>query len=185
MTNQLKRRDILTTGQVARYCRVAPRTVSKWFDSGKLKGYRIPGSHDRRIPTNALLKFMRDHNMPTADLVGDLVARVLLVTQDDVFASELRATLKDRQTYEVVVAGDAFAAGLAVGERAPQAVVIDYSIGDLEAERIASSFGSDLRCLVSVIPGGPDQPANGDSRTHTFPKPVPVGRIAALIDLRV
>ena len=33
---------VFTTGQVAKICKVAPRTVSKWFDSGRLKGYRIP-----------------------------------------------------------------------------------------------------------------------------------------------
>ena len=42
-------KEVLTTGEVARICRVAPRTVSKWFDTGKLRGYRIPGSRDRRI----------------------------------------------------------------------------------------------------------------------------------------
>ena len=35
-------RTIFTTGQVAKICHVAPRTVSKWFDSGQLRGYRIP-----------------------------------------------------------------------------------------------------------------------------------------------
>ena len=43
-------KKVFTTGQVAKICQVAPRTVSKWFDSGRLKGYRIPGSQDRRIP---------------------------------------------------------------------------------------------------------------------------------------
>src|SRR5205823_90621 len=43
-------KTIFTTGQVAKICKVAPRTVSKWFDSGRLRGYRIPGSQDRRIP---------------------------------------------------------------------------------------------------------------------------------------
>ncbi|NLE61752.1 MAG: helix-turn-helix domain-containing protein, partial [Planctomycetes bacterium] len=27
-----KPKDVLTTGDVARICNVAPRTVSKWFD---------------------------------------------------------------------------------------------------------------------------------------------------------
>ena len=44
---------VFTTGQVAKICKVAPRTVSKWFDSGRLRGYRIPGSqgpsHSPRI----------------------------------------------------------------------------------------------------------------------------------------
>ena len=43
-----RNKDVLTTGEVARICKVAPRTVTKWFDSGQLRGYRIPGSKDRR-----------------------------------------------------------------------------------------------------------------------------------------
>ncbi len=59
---------VFTTGQVAKICKVAPRTVSKWFDSGRLKGYRIPGSQDRRIPREYLIKFLKEHGMPLGDL---------------------------------------------------------------------------------------------------------------------
>lgn len=55
---------IYTSGQVAKICKVAPRTVTKWFDSGRLKGYRIPGSQDRRIPREYLIKFIKEHGMP-------------------------------------------------------------------------------------------------------------------------
>ena len=54
MNTTAKVKDVLTTGEVAKICNVAPRTVSKWFDSGALHGYRIPGSKDRRIPLNQL-----------------------------------------------------------------------------------------------------------------------------------
>ena len=57
---------VFTTGQVAKICKVAPRTVSKWFDSGRLKGYRIPGSQDRRIPREYLIRFLKEHGMPLA-----------------------------------------------------------------------------------------------------------------------
>src|SRR5947209_14833978 len=52
---------VFTTGQVAKICKVAPRTVSKWFDSGQLKGYRIPGSRDRRIPREDLIRFLEEN----------------------------------------------------------------------------------------------------------------------------
>ncbi len=55
---------IYTTGQVASICGVACRTVSKWFDSGRLRGYRLPGSADRRIPQNYLIQFMVEHGLP-------------------------------------------------------------------------------------------------------------------------
>ncbi len=60
---------VFTTGQVARIANVASRTVSKWFDSGMLKGYRIPGSKDRRIPEVYLIEFLDANGMPQlADL---------------------------------------------------------------------------------------------------------------------
>lgn len=61
---------VFTTGQVAKICGVATRTVSKWFDSGTLKGYRIPESRDRRIPEKDLREFLATHGMP-ADLLDE------------------------------------------------------------------------------------------------------------------
>lgn len=51
-------------GQVAKICNVARRTATKWFDSGHLKGYRIPGSNDRRVPRENLVEFLKEYNMP-------------------------------------------------------------------------------------------------------------------------
>ena len=65
----IKLKYVLTTGQVSRICHVAPRTVCRWFDRGQLRGYRIPGSRDRRIPVTELARFMKAHNMGT-DALG-------------------------------------------------------------------------------------------------------------------
>ena len=46
-----------TTGFVSRLYRVAPRTVSKWVDTGHLGGTRLPGSMDRRISLEDLKQF--------------------------------------------------------------------------------------------------------------------------------
>lgn len=55
---------IYTTGEVARICQVAPRTVSKWFDAGLIGGFRIPGGTDRRITRDSLIEFMGKNGMP-------------------------------------------------------------------------------------------------------------------------
>ena len=59
---------VYTATEAAKVCRVAPTTVAKWCDRGRLKCYRIPGSRDRRIPKEYLLKFLREHGMPTDDV---------------------------------------------------------------------------------------------------------------------
>jgi excisionase family DNA binding protein len=61
-------KKVFTTGQVARICRVRAATVAKWFDSGRLQGYRIPGSQDRRIPRDYLIRFLKEHGMPLGEL---------------------------------------------------------------------------------------------------------------------
>ncbi len=64
-----------TPRQVAEMLRVSTRTVLRWFDSGRLPGYRRPGSQHRRIPHAALLDFLRRHNLPLAGVQGQAEAR--------------------------------------------------------------------------------------------------------------
>lgn len=63
--------SVFTVGEVAKICKVAPRVICKWLDSGRLKGYRIPGSQDRRIPREYLIKFLHEHGMPTDDVPAE------------------------------------------------------------------------------------------------------------------
>jgi excisionase family DNA binding protein len=61
-----------TTGQAARLLCVAPRMVAKWFDQGRLRGYRVPGSQDRRIPREQLIAFITEHGLAVpAELTGE------------------------------------------------------------------------------------------------------------------
>lgn len=56
--------DVFTTGDVARICKVARRTVINWFDDGLLKGYRLPESKDRRVTRTELEQFIQRHGLP-------------------------------------------------------------------------------------------------------------------------
>ena len=95
-------KDVLTTGEVAKICNVAPRTVSKWFDSGQIKGYRIPGSKDRRIPVASLIQFMKDHGIPM-DGVHSGKPRVLVVDDEREIVETLQRVLVEQAGYEVRV----------------------------------------------------------------------------------
>src|SRR3712207_9067999 len=90
MSSTTKVKDVLTTGEVAKICSVAPRTVSKWFDSGALHGYRIPGSKDRRIPLNQLIRFMKQHGMPLNGLMTGCT-RVLIRSEERRVGKECRS----------------------------------------------------------------------------------------------
>ena len=77
--------------QVSKICMVAPRTASKWIDSGKLKGYRIPGSTDRRVPRANLIAFMRENGMELGALADVNAYPVLLVCVPRLLVASLAA----------------------------------------------------------------------------------------------
>src|SRR5436190_897460 len=101
MSATTKVKDVLTTGEVAKICNVAPRTVSKWFDSGALNGYRIPGSKDRRIPLNQLIRFMKQHGMPLNGLMTGSTC-VMIVDEAQGFDGFLKKPFHVRQVIEAV-----------------------------------------------------------------------------------
>ncbi len=130
-----KRKDVLTTGQVAEICKVAPRTVTKWFDTGQLKGYRIPGSKDRRIPASELIRFMKSHDMPTDALdIGKM--RVLIIDSNYESAELLATALKNRKSYEVRTAQNSFEAGMLAQKLNPHAIMINIMSKDISTEQV-------------------------------------------------
>jgi len=137
-----KGKNVLTTGDVAKICHVAPRTVSKWFDKGQLKGYRIPGSKDRRIPVSELIRFMKVHNMPTEDLaVGKI--RVLIADSNDKTASALADILRSKADYDVQIVGSTFETGAVVQAFSPHVVLVSFLTEDINALGICKGIRED------------------------------------------
>jgi excisionase family DNA binding protein len=146
-----KVKDVLTTGEVAKICNVAPRTVSKWFDSGALHGYRIPGSKDRRIPLNQLIRFMKQHGMPLNGLMTGCT-RVLIVDDEQDIVEVLEKILEDEAKYEVEVARGGFAAGVTAEKFRPHVLLLDMHLKDVDAPEVCKQVkkSADLQ-LTKVI----------------------------------
>ena len=146
-----KGKNVLTTGDVARICNVAPRTVSKWFDSGQLKGYRIPGSKDRRIPVSELIRFMKVHNMPATTLpVGKI--RVLVVDSNADAASTLSDTLRSKADYEVQTVRSSFETGVVAQKFAPHVLLVSLLAEGIDATEICKSIraNEDLQTIKII-----------------------------------
>lgn len=143
-------KDVLTTGEVARLCGVAPRTVSKWFDSGRLRGFKIPGSRDRRIPKDSLVRFMRAHGIPLRGLDG-AVTRVLIVDSEQDVAEALRVALERNFDYKVNVAGTVFGAGLAAHQFRPHVILLDVALPGLDAPALRQALRSDPELVATHV----------------------------------
>lgn len=174
---------VFTTGQVAKICKVAPRTVSKWFDSGRLKGYRIPGSQDRRIPREYLIRFLKEHGMPLGDLEDEALAKVLIVAQDQVLIENLRRELPEDRGFRTAMAASGFEAGIQSESFHPDCIIVDFSIGQIEALQICQNLrrNSDFSetILIALLPDdGSSMSFDRSSINETFKKPFDAALLA-------
>jgi two-component system response regulator RpaA len=133
-------KKVFTTGQVAKICKVAPRTVSKWFDSGRLRGYRIPGSQDRRIPREQLIKFLKEHGMPLGELEGEGWHKILIIGADKLFIDRVKELLPEDEDYRYELAGSGFEAGIQAESFHPDTIIIDLAMGRSEALQITQNL---------------------------------------------
>ena len=150
MSNLLSK-SVLTTGEVASICNVAARTVSKWIDTGRLEGYRIPGSRDRRVTREALDRFIRDNRLPAVGSATSGTERVLVVDADTSTATTLAETLMQETGREARTARTAFEAGVTCSRFAPNWMFVDTSVGMSEIVGLVSVLraeGSPCRVVV-------------------------------------
>lgn len=183
-----KQKDVLTTGEVAKICSVAPRTVSKWFDTGALTGYRIPGSKDRRIPLNQLIRFMKHHGMPLNGLMSG-VTRVLLVDGDQDIVEVLEKILKDDAKYEVETAKSGFSAGVIAERFRPHVILLDMHLIDIDGREVAKQVkgNPDLQLTKVIAVSGKisDEEAKGLAASGFdgfLRKPFNVGQVIEAVE---
>ena len=154
MTEIVNTNSVLTTGEVAVICKVAARTVSKWIDCGRLDGYRIPGSRDRRVTRASLENFMRKHGLPLtgfAEAVGQ--GMLLIVDANATTGQTLRDVIVQETKREVFIVRGAFEAGVLCERSRPSAIIVDCNIGVNEAAGLASWLRCEKRAARVVATG--------------------------------
>jgi len=127
-------RNLYTTGHVATRCNAAPRTVSKWIDTGILKGFRVPGGTDRRVRKEDLLAFCREYGYPFADLVDEFAIRVVLVCLPSTITRLLEDSLPKQAGYRLTPCSNAFHAARIAHTAGCDILIVDSSVGRLTAE---------------------------------------------------
>ena len=185
----MRRKDVFTTGEVARICRVSSRTVYKWFNEGRIKGYRLPGSNDRRIPLENLIQFLKENGMPLRGLEDYLRYRVLLVATESTFYRLLCESLSKIEDYRFDFASSVFEFGIAVATIRPDAIVLDFSLGRRESIEIVRDLRKDDAYAATLIIGlASEDEAEPEQLLEygfnvVFKKPLDVAAIAKRIEL--
>ena len=132
-------KDLFTTGEAAEICRVSQQTIIRCFDSGRLDGFRVPGSRFRRIPRQSLVKFMRDNKIPLDSIESG--KRKILIVDDDVEIVELMVDVLERDgRFETKTASSGYEAGLVTQQFRPELILLDYMLPDVNGNVVCQTI---------------------------------------------
>jgi excisionase family DNA binding protein len=140
MTNQ-RDKAVFTTGEVARICKVSQQTVIRCFDSGRLKGFRVPGSRFRRIPRDALINFMKANDIPLDHLESGK-KRVLVVDDDEAIVEMFEELLERDGRFELATAATGFGAGVVTEHFKPDVMLLDFKLPDINGTAVCRTIRS-------------------------------------------
>jgi len=130
---------VFTTGEAADVCKVSQQTIIRCFDSGRLRGFRVPGSRFRRIPRDALVAFMKENGIPPDSLESG--KRKILVVDDDPEIVELFVDVLERDgRFEVKTAATGYDAGIATHEFMPDLIILDYMLPDVNGNVVCQTI---------------------------------------------
>lgn len=132
-------KDVFTTGDVARLCRVTIRTVIKWYDQGHLDGYRLPGSRERRFTRTSVERFMRQNDIPM-EFIGEVARRVLVVDDDRHIRDLVVRYLQTLGVLEVESASSGWEAGLKIATFRPSVLLLDFRLGDTTGDKVVQTI---------------------------------------------
>ena len=186
-------KTVFTTGEAAKICKVSQQTVIRCFDSGQLKGFRVPGSRFRRIPREHLFAFMRENGIPTDALESG--KRKILVVDDDVELVELITDVLERDgRFEVRSVNNGFDAGMMVKDYKPDLIVLDVMLPDINGKEVCQRVRSDkamdsvqIICISGMVEedkvDGPRQAGANDFMRKPFEVDRLIERICQLLEI--
>jgi len=125
-------KKVFTTGEAAEICKVSQQTIIRCFDSGRLQGFRVPGSRFRRIPRDELIRFMRTNDIPVDVIADDSGRKKILVVDDDPQIVELFVDALGRdERFEIQTASTGYDAGMLTESFGPHLIILDYMLPDI------------------------------------------------------
>jgi hypothetical protein len=128
-------KQVFSTGDVSKICEVSPKTVSKWIDAGKLRGYSVPDSRHRRIQRKSLFNFLKESGFPD-EMIDACRTKILLVTNDQSIIDSQTSMKTQKMVLPIVkVSSCGFTAAMNIRSWHPDCAVIDVEIGDQTVEK--------------------------------------------------
>ena len=132
-------KELYTTGEAADICSLSQQTIIRCFDSGRLRGFRIPGSKFRKIPRDSLLRFMKENNIPMQNLQSG--RKRLLIVDDDAEIVEMMTDVLQRDgRFDIETASTGYDAGIITQKFRPNLILLDYMLPDINGNIVCKTI---------------------------------------------
>ncbi len=186
-------KTVFTTGEAAKICKVSQQTIIRCFDSGQLRGFRVPGSRFRRIPRDILFRFMKENGIPT-DALESGRRKALIVDDDEELVELIRDALEADGRFEIRVANNGFDAGMMVKEYHPDIIVLDVMLPDINGKEVCQRVRGDsnlddvkIICISGMVEQDKIEDLKASGANEFVQKPFEVeqliDRICQLLDV--
>lgn len=131
----------LSTGEVAKYCRVSAVTVFNWIKAGKIKHHATAGGQ-YRVERADLVDFLNKYGMPVpATLLSGDKHKVLAVDDDSAVLEFVVAALKTEEgSIELDTAEDGYIACMKIGAQQPDLVLLDLSMPKIDGMQVVKKL---------------------------------------------
>lgn len=153
-----KIKNLFTTGEAAQICNISQQTIIRCFDSGRLGGFRVPGSRFRRIPRDQLIKFMRENSIPLDNLNAQKTGKIkVLIVDDDTEIVELMVDVLSRDgRFEIRTASSGYDAGMQTQQFMPDVIILDYMLPDVNGNIVCQTIkrNPDFENIKIIIVSG-------------------------------
>ena len=147
---------VFSTFQAAKICHVAPVTIIRWIEAGRLESYKTPGGH-RRIREQDLVKFIEENGLPRYSAGGISTPRVLVVDDEMVVRRFIQKSLEESVLESICeFSNDGIDALMKLGIFQPHVMVLDVNIpwvDGLEICRRIRSNENTRQIKIIVITG--------------------------------
>lgn len=182
------RKKIFTTGEAAQVCKVSQQTIIRCFDSGRLTGFRVPGSKFRRIPREELIRFMHTNDIPL-DLIEGGTRRILCVDDDPQIIELFEDLLGSDSRFILETCETGYDAGLLTASFKPHLMLLDYKLPDINGNEVCKRIRttdelSNIKVIFisGVIDRGEAEELTGAGADAFLKKPFDVEELMSTIE---
>jgi excisionase family DNA binding protein len=181
--------DLLTTGDVARYCAVSTNAVKKWIRHGDLPGFQTPGGHFR-VHREEFRRFLLRHGMPVEPGFFPVRRWRVLIADDEPAVREIVAEVVRSACDQVEIdqAADGYEALLKVGSSQPDLLILDLRMPRVDGFEACRSIRANASMAHIRIIAMSAFAGNGNRErileagaVRCFDKPLPVAEFQKAI----